>query len=193
MWQKCKRPSRRLRDSWRGFVCKTRVYEGRVFFAMKRSPKVFRRFQPFSPIFHVHCCLKKISMFDALFTFVEITSSCWYVLAWKKNASWKRRKKCRYTKELDYRAPNSWVPNSNCNGFWPKMLCLGFDGFDGFDGFGAPRWKDRNPWKIGKSCCGRLWNFKYFWGGVCPVLSRRGGAALCGDARISCGSPWQES
>lgn len=42
-----------------------------MFFAMKLSPKVFntfRRFQPFSPIFHVHRCLKKISMFDALFT-----------------------------------------------------------------------------------------------------------------------------
>lgn len=60
----------------------------------------------------------------------------------RKTLLGKGRKKCRYTKELDYRAPNSWVPNSNCNGFWPKMLCLGFDGF------GVPRWKDRNPWNV---------------------------------------------
>lgn len=69
----------------------------------------------------------------------------------RKTLLGKGGKKCRYTKELDYRAPNSWVPNSNCNGFWPKMLCLGFDGF------GAPRWKDRNPWKIGKSANLMLW------------------------------------
>ena len=31
-----------------------------------------------------------------------------------------------------------------------------------------------------------------FWGGVCAVVSRRGGAALRGDARLSCGSPWLE-
>lgn len=153
MWQKCKRPSRRLRDSWRGFVCKTRVYEGRVFFAMKLSPKVFntfRRFQPFSPIFHVHRCLKKISMFDALFTFVEITSYCWYVLAWKKTLLGKGGKNVGTLRSwiTELQTPGCRIPTAT--DFGPKCCALEC-GFDGFDGFGAPRWKDRNPWKIGKS------------------------------------------
>lgn len=162
MWQKCKRPSRRLRDSWRGFVCKTRVYEGRVFFAMKLSPKVFntfRRFRPFSPIFHVHRCLKKISMFDALFTFVEITSYCWYVLAWKKTLLGKGGKNVGTLRSwiTELQTPGCRIPTAT--DFGPK--CCALDLMD----LGHRGEKTEILGKLANqqiSCCGRLRNFKYF-------------------------------